>query len=407
METKQNRILVVDDEANHLKTVQRLFSDSDYILAFAESGNAALALLPEFKPDLVILDVAMPEMDGYQLCRIIKSDMNQRDTMVLMLSGYHRTSDRLAGYHVDADDYLTKPFDPKELKAKVRILLRLKNTLDQLHDLNDSLGQLVRKRTRELMEKEYEAMVGRMVQGIVHNLRGPLTAIQGSNEIAELLIQQMLNDNESSSGAAETLQKLSQQHARINQVVGRSEEMLSGLLAKSRKEAAADCQELNLNQVIREELHFLNTDRSMGRMVSKKVELCDTLPSILGRYSDFSQLIYNMVKNAADAMRDRPVRELTITTRVETNDIELAFQDTGGGIPPEHIDHIFDLYYTTKTPPADKTSGKSEGSGIGLYTCDQIVRSYGGQISVASKQGEGTQFIIRIPLSPGESASAC
>lgn len=136
-------------------------------------------------------------------------------------------------------------------------------------------------------------------------------------------------------------------------------------------------------------------------MICKKVVLRDDLPLILGKFSDFSQLIYNMVKNAADAMRTSPLRELTITTDVDADNIIMSFQDTGSGISPEHLDHIFDLYYTTKTAQAGKTSGQPEGSGIGLYTCDQIVRSYGGTISVTSEQGEGTRFTIRIPLGRG------
>ena len=395
---KQNRILVVDDEANHLKTIQRLLNDSGYILAFADNGRTALEILPEFKPDLVLLDVAMPEMDGYQICQFIKSDHKYRNTMVLMLSGRKQVEDRLAGYHADADDYITKPFDPQELTAKIRILLRLKNTLDQLSDLNRSLSQLVRKRTRELMEKEYEAMVGRMVQGIVHNLRGPMTVIQGNNELAELQVQEMLNSQiGSSSENAANLQKLSDMHATIAKVVGRSEEMLAGLLAKSRKETESDRRELNLNQVIREEMHFLNTDRSIGGMINQKLELYDELPSIRGKYSDFSQLIYNMVRNAADAMRNMPLRELTITTDIREDYITIGFQDTGPGIPAEYIDHIFDLYFTTKSPQTEQTDKQPAGSGIGLYTCDQIVRSYCGEILVDSEEGKGTRFAIRIP----------
>ena len=395
---KQNRILVVDDEPNHLKTIQRIFNDSNHVLAFADNGKAAVALIPEFHPDLVIMDVMMPEMDGHQLCRHIKSDPNHRHMMTLMLSGLSAVSDRMAGYQAEADDYLTKPFDPEELIAKVEILLRLKNSQDHLQELNRSLEEMVRKRTRELMEKERQALVGRMVQGIVHNLRGPLAAAKGNTEVAELLTQQVLAAKElSDPQVLKTVSQISDLHAVVNRVIGQAGDLLSNLLAKSRNEAILERRTLNLNDVIREELKFLDADHVIGRPLNKKVSLVDDLPPILGNYSDFSQLIYNMVKNASDAMANSPLRELTISTGLDDNHVTMAFQDTGSGISPEHIDKVFELYFTTKPARANEAKMQPSGTGIGLYTCDQIVRSYGGEIRVVSQPGKGTLFTIRIP----------
>jgi signal transduction histidine kinase len=394
----ENRILIVDDEPNHLKTVQRIFRGSDYQLAFAESGDAAAALIEEFNPDVVILDVNMPGMDGLQLCRRIKSDLGRRGIMVLMLSARVSLTDRMAGYRAEADDYLTKPFEPDELRAKVRILLRLKRTQDELSALNRSLGQQVRMRTRELMEKERQAMIGRMLQGIVHNLRGPLTAVIGNTEIVGLLIQRLSQSSRlDSSEDAAIIGRIEELQHTIMRVVEQAESMLTGLLARSRKESTADRRILNLNEVIHDEMKLLSADHAMGDTVHRKIRVRPDLPPILGNYSDFSQLIYNMVKNAADAMTRMPVRELTITTDMDDANQIIRFQDTGSGISPDNISRIFDLYFSTKADDAQDAAVTASGSGIGLYSCAQIIRSYGGEITVDSELGSGTCFTVLIP----------
>lgn len=393
-----NKILVVDDEPNHLKTIQRIFMKSAYQLVYAENGKQALTLLPQFEPDLVILDVRMPEMDGHQLCRHIKNDPPHRGTMVLMLSACADLPERLAGYRALADDYLTKPFDPDELRAKVRILLRLKNTQDELSALNHSLGKIVRMRTRELIKKDRQALLGTMLGGIVHNIRGPLTALQGSIEVADLLTRQILAKEEAAIGEIrETVEKISSLHQTVKRATGQADEMLTNLLTRSRDGAKSNRREMDLNAVIREELDFFNTDRVLGKSIHKKLLLHPHLPPLMGNHTDFSQLIYNLVKNAADAMVAAPVRELTISTDFDHGHIILAFRDTGSGIPPEDIGKIFDLYFTTKPSDHHAAAAPPSGSGIGLYTCDQIVRAYGGTISVESQPNQGTCFTIRIP----------
>lgn len=394
----ENRILIVDDEPNHLKTVQRVFHGSGYQLAFAENGATAASLAEAFNPDLIILDVNMPGIDGLQLCRQFKSDLNRRSTMVLMLSARGTLTDRMAGYRAEADDYLTKPFEPDELKAKVKVLLRLKRTQDELTALNRSLGQQVRMRTRELMEKERQAMIGRMLQGIVHNLRGPLTAVMGNTEIAGLLVQQLRQSTDLvSSDNAATIDRIEELQGTVKRVVGQAESMLSDLLSRSREEATADRRVLDLNEVIHEELNLLSADHAIGDSIHRRIFLQPDLPPILGNYSDFSQLIYNMVKNAADAMALMPLRELTITTDMNATHQTIEFRDTGSGISPENMSRIFDLYFSTKADSAGDAPVPASGSGIGLYTCAQIVRTYGGEIKVESELGSGTAFTVLIP----------
>ena len=128
----KNRILVVDDDKSNCRLINRILAGHDYEMEFAYNGEDALDLLSDFEPDLIILDIAMPGIDGYEVCRRLKSDKKTSEIMVLLLSGKSALEERLKGYEVEADDYLIKPYDNEELRAKVRILVRLKNAQKDL-----------------------------------------------------------------------------------------------------------------------------------------------------------------------------------------------------------------------------------------------------------------------------------
>ena len=129
---RKNRILVVDDEANHRRAIRRVLMDLDAEIMESETGKEALETAKTFRPDLVILDILMPAMDGYEVCRKLRRDPETVGTMILLLSARLHVTARLEGYEAGADDYLSKPFDPEELSAKCRILCRLKEARDQV-----------------------------------------------------------------------------------------------------------------------------------------------------------------------------------------------------------------------------------------------------------------------------------
>ena len=145
-EPGMNRILVVDDEERNIEIINRIFVRDDYEMEFAQNGKDALECVSDFEPDVIVLDVMMPGIDGYKVCHQLKSDKETSKIMVLLLSGKVTIEDRLKGYEVQADDYVTKPYDPEELRAKVRILLRLKNAQDErdrfIHKLEGALAKV-------------------------------------------------------------------------------------------------------------------------------------------------------------------------------------------------------------------------------------------------------------------------
>jgi len=400
-----SRILVVDDEPRNLQAINRFFLDEDDIsLDFAADGTTALAKIATLPPDLVLLDIMMPGLNGYEICRRIKADAATSDIMVLMVSGQAALDDRLKGYEVSADDYITKPYEPEELKAKVAILLRLKKLQDELRETNLNLEDLVRLKTKELIKKERQAVIGQLVQGIVHNLKTPLTGLKGFSELAKEELEKCLEQKE------EAIEKLREHMHQSVGHIGRCldilktmDQLINNLLIKSRKDATTEKTQLNLNEVLAAELDFLQADMIIKHKIIKTLHLDPDPPTILGVYSDFSQIFCNLIQNAKDAMHTSPNKELTISSTHDDTRIILQFRDTGPGFPAEHIDKIFEPFFSTKATESDQ-EGRNEpiGTGLGLYTCAEIINSYGGEIRAEATPGQGACITLLIPYARQE-----
>lgn len=392
-----NRILVVDDEKYNLTAIKRIFLNDNYITEFAMNGKEALERVSDFEPDLVILDIMMPGINGYEICSQLKSHTNTSGIMVLLLSAKNALEDRLKGYKVEADDYLVKPYDPEELRAKVRILVRLKNAQDELRILNQNLEKLVENRTRELVKKERQALVGQMVQGFIHNLQGPMTAVCGRTELALRTAGKLLENQGTPNISRKPVEQIVRHLDYSLDAADKVELLIHNLLAKGRNEAEDVKQELNLNDLIVKELEFLDADMELKHEVKKNLNLDPSLPCLFGIYSDFSQVIYNMIKNASDAMKNSSKKELAISTKHDNANIYIEFQDTGAGILPADLERIFDPFFTTKPKKGAEKKGEPVGTGLGLYTCAQLMKSYGAHISAESELGVRTTFTITIP----------
>lgn len=395
--TQFPRVLVVDDEKGNLNAVRRIFLDEELDLEFAESGELALASVESFQPNVVLLDILMPGIDGYEVCRKIKEHEKTTGIMILLLSGKNKLDDRLAGYEAGADDFIAKPYEPDELIAKVRILLRLKDAQDQLRSINRNLESLVEQRTRELMKKERQAMTGLLVHGIVHNLNNPFSVAMSFADFADREIEQALEDRGRDEqktvleSARKNLQSVMKAHARMNTII-------DDLLRKGGREASDKRRKINLNDLITTELRFLEADMFIKHKLTKKLDLASDLPEFIGVYSDFSQVCCNLIKNASEAMWQSPRKELILRTRYDAEHIYLEFEDTGCGIIYDKIDRIFEPFFTTKPEKGKERDGEPTGSGLGLYTCKELLKGYRGDIQVKTSSA-GTSFMITLPLS--------
>ena len=244
-----NTILAVDDEQRNLSAIKRIFSKQKHNLCFALNGKDALKQVEKENPSIVILDIMMPGISGIETCYRIKE--KDENIMVLIVSANASVDDRLEAYTSKADDYLVKPYNPDELIAKVKILLRLYNAKHELKEVNQNLEETVKKRTEELVARERQAIVGKMVQGIVHNLRGPVSAAYNNVQLMEMNFDSFLESlpsiDEKSSAISDRIKR---SNTHVLKAIEKTSELIDTLLVQGGSNPNEKRKALDLNELI-------------------------------------------------------------------------------------------------------------------------------------------------------------
>jgi PAS domain S-box-containing protein len=259
-------------------------------------------------------------------------------------------------------------------------------------DITDQIE--LRERTElmeiELLSEQRLAAIGLLASGIAHNINTPLMGIYGAAQLIKMKHPE-LDDLSDLDGVIAQVE-------RINGIV-------RNLMWKSRQEQETAIQEINLTQLLQEELRFLEADMDFKHNVQKHFTFADVVPCIMGRYSDFSQSIMNVVRNALDAMHKCEEKHLYVSTEVQNGEIRITVRDTGCGIRAEQREKIFLPFYTTKPIAGQSDSAEPTGTGLGLSTVQRLLTPYGVRFVVDSELNKGTSFSIYVPIA-ANSASA-
>jgi len=285
------------------------------------------------------------------------------------------------------------------------------------HPLRDSKGNVVRlvqivqditlrkQLQTQLVQAEKLSAIGRLAQGIAHNLLTPLTVIRGRTQLVfeeardcfeemlpALMSQRSGRKSEMPPNIAEVYDNIRQELFAIERGGKTMEEIIDNLMYKSRQEQEEHKQLVDINDLLWQELKFLNGDPRFKHYIEKVYNFCEAPLYVEGLYSDFSQSFSNFISNAIDAMEgcEKPV--LTITTRCNEEYVYIDFHDTGVGIPPENIPHLFEPFFSTKSINGETLTG----TGLGLHSCYQLLSPYGAQFEVKSQPGD-TTFTVKIP----------
>ena len=244
--------------------------------------------------------------------------------------------------------------------------------------------KLMEERQRELelvlMKEQRLSSIGLLAAGIAHNIRSPLTVILARAQ----MMKKMLTENH-------FLDPIIDQAKQIDKI-------LDTMMIKCRKEHDSDKTEINLNSLLERELDFLETDHDFKNKIKKDYHFSEHLPVIFGVYSDFSQGLVNIIKNAADAMFLSDEKRLGVQTSFDTQYIYINIADTGCGIEKDNIPKLFNPFFTTKAYHSDKNEDKPNGTGLGLYSSYQILKSYGVTFEINSEINKGTTVNIKIPF---------
>jgi two-component system sensor histidine kinase/response regulator len=350
-------VLVVDDNQENLKVVSNILRSEGYKLALAMGGKEALAILDDIKVDLILLDIMMPEMNGYELCEIIKSKEEKKGIPIIFTSALNETDNILMGFEYGGVDYITKPFMEKELLARVKTHLYL-------------------KRSKELLEETLKAR-DKIHTIIAHDLRSPLGSIQ-------MLLETMKTINMDEETFGDLLNSLSKSTSETS-------DLLENLLYWSKNqigEINPTFAALNIKELVKKTIESIKTN-----LLQKNITINDNTDNNQYVFADefmLRTILRNLLSNAIKFTSSGG--SIDISSITENKQVKIIIKDTGVGMTEEIIKKIFekDEYYTTKG------TNKEHGTGLGLNIVKDFVKKNNGQISVKSKLGSGTTFSLTL-----------
>jgi signal transduction histidine kinase len=400
------RILVADDKAANRETLCRYVTQLGHQATAAENGRIVLALLRGRPFDLVLLDVLMPEMDGYAALGQIKADAALREIPVIMVSGLDEVDSVVRCIEKGAEDYLYKPFDPVLLRARINASLEKKRLRDaerrRAEELERALRQL-KAAQDQLVVQQKMASLGALTAGIAHELRNPLNFI---TNFAQLAVERAAELRDLLAAAPETaalveelLADLGQNAAKIREHGERANRIIGGMLLHARGHSGERLP-VDLNALVAEYVtlayHGLRSqDASLN--VTLETDYDPALPPVAVVPQELGRVFLNMIQNACYAVLERKRQEgpdfvprVRVETRAADGAAEVHFRDNGTGIAPAVREQLFTPFFTTKPAGA--------GTGLGLsISYDIIVRMHGGGIRVESEEGQFTEFVITLP----------
>lgn len=362
-------ILVVDDEEINREILRALLESKGYTVIEAVNGEEALRRIAEVQPDVILLDLMMPIMDGFETCRKLKVDPVTAPIPVLLVTSLTDRSDRLKGIEAGANDFLNKPIDAEDVILRVRNALFVKRLYDEIQENYRKL-------------KELENLKDNLILMIVHDLRQPITALS--------LQMQLLMMQDDSVLLRDKKEIIEQASSATNMLI----EMVSSLLDVNKLEDGK--MKLNMSSC---DLKHL-TEEIVGKLGPLKADLNISVKSTIGDVVVICDvdLIRRVIGNlTGNALKFTPSNgEVRIIIQPEDSRIKIAISDNGIGIPEEFHERIFEKFGQVKT----RKEGKKYSTGLGLTFCKLAVEAHGGEIGVQSEPGKGSTFWFILPREP-------
>jgi signal transduction histidine kinase len=371
-------ILVVEDEPDMRRFLVSTLS-AEYRILQAANGNSGLAMIREHMPDLVLLDLMLPGMDGLDLCSAIKNDEALRKIKVILLTARVDEQSKISALERGADDFITKPFSILEVKTRLANLLKSGRLEEDLRERNIELqNTLIQLKETEanLVQSEKMNALGTLAAGLLHEINNPLnftlTALQ-------LALDQIGDSNPEIKEMLED----------INLGMSRIRDIVSDLRSFTRRDMMIHRERFNLAEAIRSALNLVGHEL---KDIAVSINMPDDCP-VLGSKTHLSHLLMNLLMNSARALRKKSIQsepEIRISVEKNNDRIHIHVWDNGIGIKASELPKVFDPFFTTQDV--------GEGTGLGLSISHTIVKNHEGTIQICSKEGEWTEVSIDLPL---------
>jgi two-component system, sensor histidine kinase and response regulator len=350
MGDRKHRLLIVDDDKTVLSSLARHLRRT-YSVTTAATGEAALEAIETERPDLVLLDIMMPGLDGYEICRRVRADERHSLTKIILVSGRNHLAERLEGYDVGADDYIAKPFSIDELEAKVRIFLRLKRA------------------------EEVDKIKSNLLTLFSHETKTPMAAILG---LAEILASDSGLSEEQHTCAEHILQS----GRDLNEFIRKAAllvELQTGLSLEARSEPV----EARIDRALRRLQKSAEDKRITTRVeVEPDLELTADWTYL---QDALDALLHNAIKFSPDA------GEVEVRAASADGACRITVRDHGEGIPPARLDEIFDVF------AIEDVEHHHSGQGLSLAIARRVTELHGGTLLAESAPGQGAEFVILVP----------
>jgi len=413
-------VLVVEDNPD-MRRLLAFVVGQEYRVRTACNGREALEAMEDRQPDLVLTDIMMPEMSGTELCRALKGDPATEGIPVVLVTSKAEREMQIEGLEGGADDYVTKPFHARELLARVRSLVHLRELHRDLESRNLALHRMnaelegalaeLKEAEVQLLQSERLAAVGELAAGVAHEINNPvnfalnaLRALRGQvEELAEIAVAVAALDPGDPEARAGQLAELEAARAGLDPAESAAElrelvDILTEGLVRTQR-LVGDLRDfagvgrgrdapVDLRRGLESTLQLLR--RAIADAgIRVETGYADHPLWVRGDSGALNQVLLNLLKNSAEAVEGRPDARIRIDARREKGWIVVTIQDNGPGVPEEVRARLFEPFFTTKAA--------GRGSGLGLSICRRIVADHQGTILVSSPPGQGASFTVRLP----------
>ena len=410
-------ILIVDDNPTNLSVLAYALKGAGFSIRIATDGQSAIEQIQDDLPELILLDVQMPGIDGFETCFRLKSNSVTQDIPIIFMTALADVESKVKGLSLGAVDYITKPFEQQEVLVRVRIHLELRHLTKTLKQWNETLEEQVLERTSalqkaqvQLVQQEKLATLGQLISGVAHEINNPMSCIVSNITPASQYITDL-----------KTVIKLYQKHypqpvpeiskfledldidfslddlSKILKSMKLSADRIQNILVSMRNFSRSDSTKkmlVNVHDGIDSSLVILQHRlKAMGnRPEIEVIKEYGDLPLIECYQGPLNQVFMNILANGIDALDNRPEPRIKVTTKlIDKNWVEIQISDNGLGIPEDIKPKLFEPLFTTKP--------LGRGTGLGLSISRQIVEEkHGGKIDFVSEVGKGTNVSIVIPI---------
>lgn len=371
MEIQDVRILVVDDTQANLDVLCELLEDEGYTISVAPNGEVALKIVERMRPDLILLDVMMPGINGFEVCRRLKQDEATQDIPVIFITAEYQMDKLVAGFEVGGVDYIAKPFQNEEVLVRVATHLKIDRLTRELAQKNDDLN-LANAQIQEVTERK-----SRFLSSMAHELRTPLTAIMG-------YVSNLLDGIGGELGEKQrhTLERVGENSDHLLNVI-------NDLLDLSKIEAGR----MDVNPEMFRVKDLIETCcAEMAPLVKPTVKLnhvVDDFDDVDTDRTRVRQILINLLSNAVKFTKCGTINVRAVK---DGEVLILSVLDTGVGIPSDALENIFEEFQQVKG-----SDPEHKGTGLGLPITKGFAECLGGSICVESEVGKGSTFTVCVP----------